>query len=164
MACVVTTICHTLFCPRRRQGSTHIYILVSTLMGPLAYICTGKCSNLRKQEWKERLVTALGFAENVFLLLQVLRKLSCLCELADSSGFLSYWIEISIWIYWQPFRFSLTSFKAFSRPRNWLTVGNKFLSSHAKHPPTLHSHFSAVLLNLLLTDWSSLLLLPPATW
>lgn len=64
-------------------------------------------------------------------------------NLQKALGFLSCWTEISFWNYWQPFRFPLTSFKAFPRPRNWLTVGNKFLSSHAKHPPTLYSHFSA---------------------
>lgn len=64
-------------------------------------------------------------------------------NLQKALAFLGYWTEISFWIWWQPFRFPLTSFKAFSRPGNWLTVGNKFLSSHAKHLPTLYSHFSA---------------------
>lgn len=54
-------------------------------MDALVRAYTGKYSYLRKEEWKkcafhkERPVNVLDLAENVFLLLQVLRKFSFLC-------------------------------------------------------------------------------------
>ena len=151
MACMVTTICYTLSCPRRKQCSAVIYIPCLNFNGStgtrlhwtmfmsekagMEKVCLSQGKACNCPWFCRKCISASSGPEKARSLAYV--------NLQKAVGLLSYVIEISFWVYWQPFRFPLTSFKAFSGPRNWLTVGNKFLSSHAKHPPTLYSHFSA---------------------
>lgn len=162
---MVTTICHTLSSPRRKQCSAVIYIPCLNFSGS-----TGMCLHWKmfvsEKVGMEKVCYLQGKAWNCpWLCRKCISTSSCAgktlsltdMNLQKALLFLSYyWTEIFFFflIYWQPFRFPLSSFKAFSRPRNWLTVGSKFLSSHAEHPPTPHAHFSAqfYLISYWLTD------------